>query len=68
MKLPTRWSSPREFATLSGLMLALGTLKNMLAAMPLAAAKELVGWWGSIAALGLFTGLEAAAFFAAVRE
>lgn len=68
MKLLTRWFSPREFATLSGLMLAMGTLGNMLAATPLAAAKEWIGWRGSFGMLGLFTAAVAVCFFALVRE
>lgn len=68
MKLLTLWFSPREFATLSGLMLALGTLGNMLAATPLAAAQELVGWRGSFAVLGFFTALAAIVFLMAVPE
>jgi sugar phosphate permease len=68
MKLLTRWFSPREFATLSGLMLAMGTLGNMLAATPLAAAKEWIGWRESFGMLGLFTAAVAVCFFALVRE
>ncbi len=68
MKLLSHWFSPREFATLSGMMLALGTLGNMLAATPLAAANERIGWRGSFVVLGVFTLLLAALFFIVVKE
>ena len=44
MKLFTNWFSPREFATMAGLILSLGTLGNMLAATPLALLTDLLGW------------------------
>lgn len=68
MKLLSHWFSPREFATLSGMMLALGTLGNMLAATPLAAATERIGWRGSFVVLGVLTLLLAALFFLFVTE
>lgn len=68
MKLFTQWFSPREFATLSGLILALGTLGNMLAATPLALASNRLGWRWSFGALGIVTAAAAAVFFLVVRE
>lgn len=44
MKLFTTWFSPKEFATLSGSMIALGTLGNMAAATPLALMVQALGW------------------------
>lgn len=68
MKLFSQWFSPREFATLSGMMLALGTLGNILAATPLAVANEAIGWRGSFVIAGTVTFLLAAVFFFCVEE
>ncbi len=68
MKLFTTWFSPREFATLSGLIIALGTIGNMAAATPLALLVETVGWRWSFAIIGVLTALLAIVFYAFVRE
>jgi predicted MFS family arabinose efflux permease len=68
MKLFTRWFSAREFATLSGLMLALGTLGNMLAATPLAMLVETAGWRWAFGSIGLFTAASGMVFFVLVRD
>jgi len=68
MKLFTTWFSPREFATLSGLIIALGTVGNMVAATPLALLVEAFGWRWSFATIGGFTALLAILFYALVRE
>jgi nitrate/nitrite transporter NarK len=68
MKLITHWFSPREFATLSGILMALGTLGNMLATTPLALLTEQLGWRWSFALIGVLTGLLAVIFFALVRD
>ncbi|RLA93618.1 MAG: thiamine biosynthesis protein ThiF, partial [Deltaproteobacteria bacterium] len=68
MKLFTTWFSPREFATLSGLIIALGTIGNMVAATPLALLVEALGWRWSFATIGGFTALLAILFYALVRE
>jgi nitrate/nitrite transporter NarK len=68
LKLISNWFPPQQFATLSGLLLALGTLGNMLAATPLAMMVENLGWRLSIGLWGLGTGLLALIFLALVRE
>ncbi len=68
MKLFTRWFSPREFATLSGLIIALGTFGNMLAATPLALLIEGLGWRLSFVMIGLVTAFLAIIFFTFVED
>ncbi len=55
MKLFTRWFSAREFATLTGVVLALGGLGSMFAATPLAMMVHLVGWRWSFRIIGGLT-------------
>ncbi|MFH1488467.1 MAG: MFS transporter, partial [Pseudomonadota bacterium] len=68
MKLLTRWFSPREFATISGFILALGTLGNMVAATPLALLVEAMGWRWSFGIMAIFTFLISCLFFSFVRD
>ncbi|HSO63255.1 MAG TPA: MFS transporter [Desulfobacterales bacterium] len=44
LKLLTEWFPPRTFATLSGLLYAIGTLGNIVAATPLVLLAEQFGW------------------------
>jgi len=68
MKLFTRWFSTREFATVSGILFALGSLGNMLAATPLAFLVEAVGWRMAFVLIGLLTIICSIAFFIFVRD
>jgi nitrate/nitrite transporter NarK len=68
LKLVSRWFAPREFATLSGLILAVGTVGTMLAATPLALLVGAVGWRVSFVLVAVATVALAAAFWALVRE
>lgn len=68
LKLFTRWFSSREFATISGVLFALGALGNMLAATPLAVLAEAVGWRWSFALVGALTVACSAVFFIFVRD
>jgi len=68
LKLFTRWFSPREFATLSGVILALGTLGNMIAATPLALLVNTFGWRWSFVLIGIATFLFALIFFFLVDD
>lgn len=43
-KLLTLWFSPRKFATLMGVVMAIGTVGNMLATTPLVVLVENIGW------------------------
>ncbi|MBI5577774.1 MAG: MFS transporter [Deltaproteobacteria bacterium] len=44
LKLLTEWFPPRTFATVSGLIYAIGTLGNIVAATPLVLMVEQLGW------------------------
>lgn len=68
LKLISNWFPPKQFATLSGLLMALGTLGNMLAATPLAVMVEALGWRWSIGLAGAFTGALSLFFLAFVQE
>ena len=68
LKLVSRWFSPREFATLSGVILGVGTLGTMLAATPLALLVGAVGWRLSFVLIAAATAAVAALFWAVVRE
>mgnify|MGYP003925771077 CR=1 FL=1 len=68
LKLISNWFPPGQFATLSGVLMALGTLGNMLAATPLALLNEATGWRNSIRITGLVTAALAVAFLLLVRE
>jgi sugar phosphate permease len=43
-KLLTLWFSPRKFATLMGVVVAIGTVGNMVATTPLVVLVEKIGW------------------------
>lgn len=51
LKLFTNWFNPRKFATLSGLLISLGTLGSLAATSPLAVLVEGLGWRKSFYAL-----------------
>lgn len=68
MKLFTRWFSTREFATISGILFALGALGNMLAATPLAFLVEAVGWRTAFMVFGILTIFCSGAFFVFVSD
>jgi sugar phosphate permease len=68
LKLFTHWFSPREFATLSGVILALGTLGNMIAATPLALLVNTFGWRWSFILFGIATFTFAVIFFSLVDD
>jgi len=56
-KLLTLWFSPRKFATLMGVVIAIGTVGNMVATTPLVVLVENIGWRAGfqlIAAINLF--------------
>jgi sugar phosphate permease len=52
LKLLTSWFDPRKFATLSGLLLSLGTVGSLAATTPLAVLVEWLGWRNSFYFLG----------------
>jgi len=59
-KLLTLWFSPRKFATLMGVVIAIGTVGNMVATTPLVVLVENIGWRAGfqlIAAINLLLSL-----------
>jgi sugar phosphate permease len=67
-KLLTEWFEPLIFATLTGVVVSIGTLGNMIAATPLVVLVEQMGWRHSfqlIAAINLILTLM---FFVVVRD
>jgi len=68
LKLFTEWFPPRQFATLSGVLLAAGTIGNMVAATPLALLMDAIGWRYSFVIIGCTTAFLSALFFFVVRD
>ena len=68
LKLVSRWFPPRQFATVAGLILALGTFGNILAATPLVLLVEALGWRRAFVVIAVATAVLAALFWAVVRE
>lgn len=68
LKLIGHWFSPREFATMSGVVAGFGTLGNVLATTPLALLVGSIGWRSSFVTLAVITALLAILFWVLVRE
>ncbi|MFZ2448740.1 MAG: MFS transporter [Syntrophobacteraceae bacterium] len=68
LKLFTRWFSPREFATLSGLLVGFGTLGNIAACTPLALLVDAIGWRAALGAAGILTALLAIFFHIVIQD
>jgi sugar phosphate permease len=68
LKLITLWFGPAHFATLSALVVSLGTVGNLAAATPLVLLVEAAGWRDSFRLLGLLTAALAVIFYLAVRD
>ncbi len=68
LKVYTAWFEPRQFATLSGLQVALGNIGNLLATAPLAWLAATVGWRLTFVAVAGVTLLFALAVLIVVRD
>jgi MFS family permease len=68
LKLLTEWFSPKIFATLSGLLFAIGTMGNMMSATPLVLMVAHLGWRLSFQAIIAFHLLITLALFWIVRD
>jgi nitrate/nitrite transporter NarK len=68
LKLLTLWFSPHHFATLSGVVFAIGALGNMAATSPFVLMVERMGWRSSFQRIAAFNLLVVIFFFLLVRE
>ena len=68
MNLIGQWFSAREFATLSGVLAAFGTVGNILATTPLALLVQAMGWRRAFTVVGLATAVLTAVFWVLVRD
>jgi sugar phosphate permease len=68
LKLLTLWFEPRQFATLSAMVVSLGTLGNIAAATPLVLLVGWVGWRHSFLIIAGFTLFLVVVFLAVIRE
>ena len=68
LKAYTRWFAPEQFATLTGLQVALGNSGNLLATAPLAWAAAAFGWRTSFAAVALLNLVWALLLIRIVRD
>lgn len=68
MVVISRWFPPDKFSTLSGLVLSIGLIGNLLATTPLAWAAELCGWRPVFGGVVAFTFLGAIAVYLIVRD
>jgi sugar phosphate permease len=68
LKLLTLWFNPLRFATLSGVVLALGTFGNMAATSPFVILVEWIGWREAIRVLAGLTFVLVVLFYTVVRD
>ncbi|SNB47759.1 MFS transporter [Geobacter sp. DSM 9736] len=68
LKIFGNWYSPREFATISGLIIAIGNLGNLAATAPLAAAIARFGWREPFVAAGIIQALVVLLAYMIVRD
>jgi sugar phosphate permease len=68
LKLLTLWFNPLRFATLSGVVLALGTFGNMAATSPFVILVDWIGWREAIRVLAGLTFVLVALFYIVVRD
>ncbi|MFH1138363.1 MAG: MFS transporter [Pseudomonadota bacterium] len=68
LKLFTRWFGPEHFATISGLMLAVGSFGAVAASSPLVLLVRTAGWRGAFFCLAGLTLFLCGVFFLVVRE
>ena len=68
LKILAEWFSIREFAGMTGLLLAMGGVGSLSAATPMALASTWLGWRVSFVLVGLLTALLAAMVWRVVRD
>lgn len=68
LKLLTTWFGPKQFATLSALIVSMGTIGNIAAATPLVLMVRSWGWRNSFEIMAGITAVLAGLFFLVVRD
>jgi sugar phosphate permease len=68
MKILAEWFRVREFALMTGILMAVGGLGSLIAAAPLAALSAWIGWRMSFVVVGGFTLVLAALVWGVVRD
>jgi sugar phosphate permease len=68
LKIITLWFDPRHFATLSAVVVSIGTIGNLIAATPLVLISQMVGWRNSFLVIGTINLLLAFLFYMIVRD
>ena len=68
LKILAEWFHAREFAVMTGILMALGGVGSLTAAAPLAWLSALIGWRMSFVAIGLFTLVLAGLVYGFVRN
>jgi len=68
LKLIGQWFGPARFATLSALVISVGTIGNLAAATPLVLLVQAVGWRWAFWILAVLTFVLAVVFFVVVRD
>jgi len=68
LKILTTWFSPFEFATLSGILYAVGNMGGIGATTPLAWLSEMLGWRGACGSMAAVTLLLAAGMYLIARD
>jgi predicted MFS family arabinose efflux permease len=68
MVVISRWFPPDRFSTLSGVVLSIGLMGNLLATTPLAWGTELIGWRGVFGIVVVFSAIAALAVWLIVRD
>ena len=67
-KLLTLWFGPRAFASLAGILVAVGSFGNMIATTPLVLLVEQMGWRSSFQLIAMINLLLTIAFYFIVRD
>lgn len=68
MVVISRWFPPDRFSTLSGIVLSVGLIGNLLATTPLAWGTEQIGWRGVFGIVVVFSAVAALAVWLIVRD
>lgn len=68
LKVLSQWFKVHEFATMTGILMAMGGLGSMISAGPLAFVSSHIGWRNSFYLVGAFTFLCAILVWAVVRD